>query len=146
VDAKAVRAAYQGAADTQEYRDVERQLTTFTRQVSAYGSLRADVGAANPVARLGAAVVSSTADLAGAKAAMERGDAGAADRALEAARSRAGMATWTGAGLVLAALTLLGLAALLVRRLRRRSRAAGPEPAEVLPEGDRSGASEVPVS
>jgi hypothetical protein len=146
VDAKAVRAAYQGAADTQEYRDVERQLTTFTRQVSAYGSLRADVGAANPVARLGAAVLSSTADLAGAKAAMERGDAGAADRALEAARSRAGMATWTGAGLVLAALTLLGLAALLVRRLRRRSRAAGPEPAEVLPEGDRSGASEVPVS
>ncbi len=145
VDAKAVRAAYQGADDTQEYREVDRQLATFTRQAAAYGSLRAEVGAANPVARIGAAVVSPAADLTGAKAAMEKGDAAAADRALEAARSRAGMATWVGAGLVLAALTLLGLAALLAWRLRSRSRTAGPEATAPQPDTDHTGATEVTV-
>ena len=140
VDAKVLRAAYQGADDTSEYREVGARLSAFTRQVEAYGDQRTAAASSNPLARLGGLAVSPAGQLRAAEAALEKGDPAAAGGALEAARSRAARATWVGVGLVAGVLLLLvGGAALLARRSRRRSAAAPAQVAAAAGTGPAEG-------
>jgi hypothetical protein len=141
VDATVLRTAYQGAGGSSDYHQVDAQLAAFTREAGDLGALRADVDDANPLARLGGAVVGSRDALARAQAAVERGEAAAADRAVASARDTTGKATGVGAALLAGVLVLLAGLALGMRRLRsRRARAAGLEAvdgtsASVVPDG-----------
>ncbi|HET8766109.1 MAG TPA: hypothetical protein VFM86_02180, partial [Pedococcus sp.] len=136
LDVAPLRAAYQSADETSEYREVGARLGTFVREATSFRSTRSDVDSAGPLARLGDLVLQPGADLDRAKAAIAKGDTTAADAALADARTGAGRATLVGAGLLLGAvLVLLGLVLILRWTGRRRRRPADSAP---VPDGGAS--------
>lgn len=120
----AVRHAYEGADEVAEYPAVAAQLAAFTTGAGRYVQLRDDHASPNPLARLGQLVLSPTEPLADARAAIVKGDAKAADRALDSAASRSTWSTRIGGGIIVVVLLLGAGVALLVRRRRRRKVAA----------------------
>ena len=137
IDVAPLRAAYQSADETSEYREVGARLGTFVREATAFRSTRSDVDSAGPLARLGDLVLQPGADLDRAKGAIAKGDTASADAALADARTGAGRATLVGAGLLLGAvLVLLALVLILRWATRRRGRRRrGPVSGARVPDG-----------
>ncbi|GAB3446608.1 hypothetical protein GCM10027517_29070 [Phycicoccus ginsengisoli] len=127
LDVAPLRAAYQSADGSGEYREVGGRLTAFVREAAAYRSTRAAVEGAGPVARLGGLVLRPDADLERARTAIAKGDTAEADAELADARTAAGRATPVGAGLLLGGVLVLVGLMLALRRVgrRRRLRSAG---------------------
>jgi hypothetical protein len=128
LDVSSLRTAYQSADEDREYREVGARLSAFVQLADAYAAQRQALDRANPLARLGGALVSPAHSLDEAAAAVEDEDP-TADQALEAARARASLATWVGLGVIVGGLiVLLGL--VLVGRALVR-----PRPAQDTPPG-----------
>ncbi|GAA1735608.1 hypothetical protein GCM10009809_33500 [Isoptericola hypogeus] len=124
-----VRAAYEDANDADAYAALGATLPQAVRAVTAVGEATTAAGAERDlVSALGAAVLALDPAAQRASAALDAGDLGAAEAGADGVQARAGWATWTGIGLVLAVLVVLGgaVGGVAVARRRRGARAVPP--------------------
>ncbi|OLT53161.1 hypothetical protein [Cellulosimicrobium sp. CUA-896] len=116
-----VREAYQEAADADEYAALVDLLPRAVDVVGAVDTAsRTAAAERDPVSELGELVLAVDASASDARALLAGGGLDAAEDAAERATSRAGVATWAGAGVLLLAVVLVGGAVLAARALGRR--------------------------
>ena len=120
-DPAAVRDRYEGAESAEEYAALATVLPRAVEVVGEVGDALADATGGGPLAGLGRVLLDVDGTVDDARTALDEGRLDDAAGAADSVSSRAALAPWLGAGVIVLALGVLGGGLVVLLRRRRRA-------------------------